>query len=128
MYFPVFFQMVLAMNPEIVELLAGHSGYLSDAYRRYPKDQVQKEYLRGEYEVSLSAPDVAVKAELENQKAVVQSVVSENLRMKQEMDAMKQKIEQISLTSDQIDSALTELPDDVKQIIANRVIEKIRTK
>ena len=64
-------QLKLAMNHEIVEMLAGHQGYLSDAYRRYPKDQVREAYLKAEYAVSLNGPDITLKMDLESQKSAM---------------------------------------------------------
>lgn len=46
-------QFTLHGNKDVAELLAGHSGYLSDAYRRYSRDEVAAEYLRAEKALSL---------------------------------------------------------------------------
>ncbi len=47
---------VAGMPGEMVELLAGHEGYLSDSYRRFPVQQVRDAYLQAEHAVSLSSP------------------------------------------------------------------------
>ncbi len=49
-------QLALAVPVDIVEVLMGHSGYLTDAYRRFTKSQMAEYYLKGEYLVSLSIP------------------------------------------------------------------------
>nr|WP_321352535.1 tyrosine-type recombinase/integrase [uncultured Methanoregula sp.] len=46
-------QLRLAVPPDIVELLAGHSGYLSDAYRKYTRIQVEEFYQKGEPYVTI---------------------------------------------------------------------------
>lgn len=46
-------QFTLHGNKDVAEMLAGHSGYLSDAYRRYSRDEVAAEYLKAEKALSL---------------------------------------------------------------------------
>jgi len=50
-------QLALAAPRDIVELLMGHSGYLSDAYRRYPKKQVEEIYRKAEAYVTVHMTD-----------------------------------------------------------------------
>ena len=50
-------QMSIAVPRDIVELLMGHSGYLSDAYRRYSKAQVLEFYRKGEPYVTIAMPE-----------------------------------------------------------------------
>lgn len=69
--------MKTAMTPDIVELLAGHAGYLTSSYRRYPKDQVRKEYLAAEYAVSLSGPNEQVRANEETIKMLTTKIVKQ---------------------------------------------------
>ncbi len=83
------------MTPDIVEMLSGHSGYLSDAYRRYPVDQVGKEYLNAEYAVSLSAPDMQVRAELESQSEILRSVLIESARNRLELDRRGEQLDRL---------------------------------
>lgn len=52
----------------------GHSGYLTDAYRRFTKAQIAEYYLKGEYLVSLSIPTQAisqVEERLEREKTIM---------------------------------------------------------
>ncbi len=44
------------MPGDVVELLAGHKGYLSDAYRRYTCKQVQDLYVKGIPYVTVMVP------------------------------------------------------------------------
>lgn len=53
-------QLALAVPVDIVEVLMGHSGYLTDAYRRFTKAQIAEYYLKGEYLVSLSIPTMQI--------------------------------------------------------------------
>lgn len=83
-------QMKTAMTPDIVELLAGHAGYLTSSYRRYPKDQVRKEYLAAEYAVSLNAPEnmPAIRADLEQSRETQAALASEMVRLRADMAAI----------------------------------------
>lgn len=49
-------QLKLAVPGDVVELLAGHRGYLSDAYRRYSRKQVQDLYRKGVPYVTVMIP------------------------------------------------------------------------
>lgn len=46
-------QFTLHGNKDVAEMLAGHNGYLSDAYRRYSREEVAAEYLKAEKALSL---------------------------------------------------------------------------
>lgn len=46
-------QFTLHGNKDVAEMLAGHNGYLSDAYRRYSRDEVAAEYMKAEKALSL---------------------------------------------------------------------------
>lgn len=59
-------QMKKEVPGEIVEALAGHAGYLSDAYRRYTEEELADYYLKGEHLVSLHGESKTV-AELQKQ-------------------------------------------------------------
>jgi len=48
-------QLALACPVDIVEMLMGHSGYLTDAYRRFTRKQMAEYYLKGEYLLSVHA-------------------------------------------------------------------------
>ncbi|MFA5346789.1 MAG: site-specific integrase [Methanoregula sp.] len=50
-------QLSIAVPRDIVEMLMGHSGYLSDAYRRYTKAQVLEFYRKGEPYVTIAMPE-----------------------------------------------------------------------
>lgn len=82
-------QAKLGMPIEMAELLAGHTGYLTDAYRRYPKEQVKEAYLRGEYVLSLSSP-VDIK-KMRSQEEQISAMASENIRLKMAMPTMIQQ-------------------------------------
>jgi len=49
-------QLALIVSKEVPEMLAGHEGYLTDAYRRYTKKQLAEEYLKGQHMLTIQAP------------------------------------------------------------------------
>lgn len=51
-------QFSLVASKEIAELLAGHSGYLSQSYRRYTHEQISKEFLKAERQISIYEADI----------------------------------------------------------------------
>lgn len=76
-------QLKTAMTPDMVELLTGHEGYLSGSYRRYPKDQVRKEYQNAEYAVMLSS-NIDVQE--------IQDIRSTNVSLTQELERLHRAI------------------------------------
>lgn len=67
-------QLALAVPVDIVEVLMGHAGYLTEAYRRFTKTQMAEYYLKGEYLVSLSIPTreiSQVEERLEREKTIM---------------------------------------------------------
>ena len=88
-------QMKTVMPVEMVEELAGHRGYLSDAYRRYSKAQIAAEYNKAYYAISLySSENVPViKAELESTKDTLQHLAAQNIKMQLETEKTNKELE-----------------------------------
>lgn len=103
-------QMKTAMPGEMVEMLAGHSGYLSDAYRRYPKDQVREAYLNAEYTVCLNAPIDA--KQMKDTSDKLNAVTSEYIRLKGQVDAQQSMMDRIV----QLSKFMDENEDKIKKI------------
>jgi integrase len=77
---------------DIVETLLGHSGYLTNSYRRYSESQLAEFYSKGMASVSISASVKSVDV-FENFK-----MREENARLKQKMNEMSDWIEEMKLT------------------------------
>jgi len=94
-------QMKLAISSEIVELLAGHDGYLSSSYRRYTKDQVITEYLKGEHLITIQIPsDIRtireeVKKEIDDNTKLVKSLVLKNQGLEEQMKELLQQFDKL---------------------------------
>jgi len=90
-------QLSLLVSKEIPEMLAGHSGYLTNAYRRYTKKQLAEEYLKGQHLLTIQAPkelqqiESEFKAKLQTHDDILTKVIKENYELK-ERDAHLTKI------------------------------------
>ena len=81
-------QLALGCPQQVVEELLGHEGYLSDAYRRYSRQQLVDAYLAAEHHVTVLVP-VEYKAlksqvgeRLQAHSEILESVVLENVHLK----------------------------------------------
>jgi len=112
-------QMKTVMNDEMVELLVGHTGYLSGSYRRIPKGTVAEEYRKLYYAISLYSPEnlPELKTRLEtaenSSKYLMGQMVhnaSEMERMKAEIAKLKDENErQYKLTEEIVESMLKDM-------------------
>ncbi len=92
-------QLRIMVPVDIVEGLIGHTGYLSDSYRRYTKKQVEEFYRKGEPYVTLSIPedirdfqnrfDQKMQAHTE----IIETLVRENMQLKKDMAELKSRTE-----------------------------------
>ena len=91
--------MKLELPETIVEALAGHSKYLSDAYRRYTLEELGELYKKGEHTIAVfeSKPDL--------------SAVHEQ---------MKEKDQRIA----ELERKIEEFDRDLRKLIIDRVVEK----
>ena len=84
-------QMKLVVPIEMVEFLAGHAGYLSKEYRRYPCEQARSQYIKAEYIVSIHTPENI--QEIQTKERDIQDqmnyVISELIRAQQERGSLK---------------------------------------
>jgi integrase len=88
-------QLALVVSKEIAEMLAGHNGYLTGAYRRYTKKQLAEEYLKGEHVLTIQAPkelleiESEFKAEMQNHSKIIENLIMEKIALKEEMEKIK---------------------------------------
>ena len=68
-------QMSLVISKEIPEFLAGHSGYLTGAYRRYDEETVAAEYLKAMHMVSITGTKQIKELENELKKTITEQSV-----------------------------------------------------
>lgn len=109
-------QMSLAVSKEIPEVLAGHSGYLTDAYRRYTRAQLKEYYLKAEHMVTLQDPPKANGIDefrfidKDDQKEILEFVMRKNIRLEADLKLLWNEIQQ--LTCEQVKN-LPEIPEPV---------------
>lgn len=81
-------QLGLSCPQQVVEELLGHEGYLTDAYRRYSRQQLAEAYLAAEHHVTVLVPAEykALKSQvsdrLQAHSEILESVVLENVQLK----------------------------------------------
>jgi integrase len=105
-------QLSLVVSKEIAEMLAGHNGYLTGAYRRYTRKQLAEEYLKGEHVLTIQAPkelleiESEFKAEMQNHSKIIENLIMEKIALKEEIERMKddhkKNIEQIKAEMSEI--------------------------
>jgi integrase len=83
-------QLSLIVSKEIGEMLAGHAGYLTDAYRRYTKKQLAEEYLKGQHLITIQTPkelqeiESEFKAKMQTHEGILTNIVKENIDLKKQ--------------------------------------------
>jgi integrase len=88
-------QLAIKCPVDIVEALMGHSGYLTEAYRRYSQKQMAEFYQNTEHLLYVSMPqdiqriESEFKEELNTNRKLVEDIVLENRELKRDMQTMK---------------------------------------
>ncbi|MHA1361720.1 MAG: tyrosine-type recombinase/integrase [Candidatus Freyarchaeota archaeon] len=133
-------QSKLVIPVEISEALAGHSGYLSDAYRRYSKDQIRDYYLKAEPYLFVFVPreiseiQTHFNRELEEQKERVNKlteqlndtlVIVQKLRV--ERDELAKQVREYEETISVLSEAVSALSEEIAEI-KTTLLEKTKTK
>ena len=94
-------QLSLIVSKEIAEMLAGHSGYLTGAYRRYTKKQLAEEYLKGQHLLTIQAPkelqeiESEFKAKIQTHEGILTNIVKENIELKTTREKHTAAIEEL---------------------------------
>jgi len=99
-------QLRLKVPADIVEMLMGHNGYLSDAYRRYNKKQIREYYEKGQATLSImSSLDIQELREKDLEKTnAISSLAQENLMLKQELVKIHTELKQVKEDRAKLDS------------------------
>lgn len=101
-------QLSLMISKEIPEMLAGHSGYLTGAYRRYTKKQLAEEYLKGQHLLTIQAPkelqeiESEFKAKMQTHSEIIENLVKKNISLEKEIASIKEEQERLRAISDTI--------------------------
>ena len=116
---------------DIVEALMGHSGYLTEVYRRYSTEDLAKEYEKGEHVLSVFT-DRAKIGELEKKvndqkdytNDLIQGLVRENMELKQRMEDYEQGVEELKKRDQDIAPILEGLLNDPEVLRKLRELKK----
>ena len=110
-------QSKLIIPAEIPETLAGHSRYLSDAYRRYTDQELADYYRQAEAQLTILAPPELreltgeFRQKMEAHSEILQDLVAENLTLKKRLESIEELQAQVaSLTA-----VLARHPEVLKQ-------------
>ncbi len=92
-----FLSQAKTLIPEnVAEAFAGHKGYLSDAYRRYPEKQLRDFYLQAEPAITIMIPPELRELQGDTQKKldahsmIIEEMVSKNIQLEKTIGAMKE--------------------------------------
>lgn len=90
-------QLALGCPVDIVESLMGHSGYLTDAYRRFTKKQMGEYYKKAEHLVTLTMPEDLedLRQEQTEQKEVLTALASENRQLRADLLVLNDELRTI---------------------------------
>lgn len=126
-------QLALAIPVDIVEYLMGHSGYLTDAYRRFTKKEVAEYYLKGEYRLSVHAikeinrMEGELKHELQEQQKTIVHLVAQVERYERELESLRGFMDAVARNPDVIERARNpEGPLNTVRNVAPRADRKIQ--
>ena len=131
-------QLSLIVSKEIAEMLAGHSGYLTGAYRRYTKKQLAEEYLKGQHLLTIQTPkelqeiESEFKAKMQSHSEIIEDLVKEKIALKQQIvanhDEFKREIEELRfifenmyLIGDVIEGLLKTGSDETKRVLVSEL-------
>ncbi|WP_292368968.1 tyrosine-type recombinase/integrase [Methanoregula sp. UBA64] len=107
---------------DVVEALAGHSGYLSTAYRRYPDSALREQY--NKYSAALTIRDYGYerRKQLEDQ---VGTISDRHAILEQENTVLREKVIQLELLQHQIMTALQSDPQFKDKMIIGKENKRV---
>ena len=131
---------------DVAEALMGHEGYLTEVYRRYGEEDLAKFYKTGEGSLLVFSNGVEVsklRFEVEEKnkqlQTIVNSIVSENIALKQRVDRLgtrnedlEGRLQRLTVLWETVDQSTRELAESNREIVdelrkygyAGRLIEK----
>lgn len=104
-------QLALAVPVDIVEMLMGHSGYLTDAYRRFTRKQMAEYYQKGEYLLSIHAVkeisrmEGELKRELNEQQKTIVHLVAQIEQYERQLESIQGFMKAVARNPSVIDRA-----------------------
>lgn len=98
-------QLALSCPYDIVEALVGHEGYLTEAYRRYPKKQMAEYYLKAEHHVTVQGAGdlLEVREQLKDTRATVKGYKDLSEEQTEEIQMLRQRVEELEAKANAAD-------------------------
>ena len=103
-------------------MLAGHSGYLTGAYRRYTKKQLAEEYLKGQHLLTIQAPkelqeiESEFKAKIQTHEGILTNIVKENIELKTTREKHTAAIEELKKQNERLEKEIEKIQSVLKEI------------
>lgn len=107
---------------DIVEALMGHSGYLTECYRRYTEKQLGEYYKKGEHLVTIQMPkeiaeiESEFRDELNKNRKLIEDLIIENKEMRKENEELKSRLEAVMMALDIILEVAIKDPEILVQL------------
>lgn len=89
-------QLALGCPVDVVEALMGHEGYLTEAYRRYTKQQMAEEYLKHEHLLYVNMPrdiqeiESEFKSQLQESQKCIASLMAKNKDLEEKVKELEE--------------------------------------
>ena len=124
-------QMAIVVPVDIVEALMGHSGYLTDAYRRYTAQQLQQFYLKGEPYLTIYKGEITqelqeLRKNSDEQKDTIFEISRDNVSLKKTVTEQMAEIEQALAETKRINAETKQAIDESNAV--NLIIYSIYEK
>jgi len=124
---------------DVVEALMGHSGYLTECYRRYTEKQVAEFYRKGEHLLTIAVPEELKRVqeklseqdkELQQNRKLIEQVILENSELRKENEALREAIKKIERNYEQLAADFKEfrqLYNEIKSATLEKSAEKLKS-
>jgi len=126
-------QLSLLISKEIGEMLAGHEGYLTSAYRRYTRKQLAEEYLKAQHLVTIQTPkelqeiESEFKAKMQNHGEIIENLVSKNIELEKKYAELKTENEKLDKKFSWLIKAWEEVEEREIPLTFGDLVESMKT-
>lgn len=116
-------QLGAAAGPDVAEELMGHSGYLSDSYRRFTPEQLQDAYWKNCHVLVVGEGGGDLARQLAEQREAMDALKAENAAMRQENAEVRAALEVVQAKADAIDSAIAAIEQTEAYQVAKKAAD-----
>jgi len=119
-------QLALSCPLDIVEALMGHEGYLTEAYRRYPKKQMGEYYLKAEHHIMITGTgDIReIQDKLQDTQVAVRGYKDIIQEQAEEMAEFRKRVDRLEATR----SKIGEIDERFSKILEDPEVQTVMIK